>query len=752
MSDLLAEAAKLPELDKEDLKAIRSFLPGKLLGRTAALLSLLLLVLGFVGAVRVGVHQIPELEQILPTWAFWALLAFCFLAVLAQIILEWRAKRNRAVLQELAIKPGAVQTGYFRIGAYADTAEDRKKFGRPDQAERKVLDWLTRTTQMPLFLTGDSGSGKSSLLNAFVLPEFRAQGWTVIEARAWQDPLDALRKALARPQSTKRSKIVVDWTPRGLIEDTARKAKRLLMVLDQFEEFVILAKPESHQAFAAFVTDLRSRPIENFVLLLVLRSDYQSLLEDAGLPALRSGENLFQLARFQFPAAEAFMKGSKLDLQPRALDRLLTSAAELDDTPGLVRPITINVLGYVLASGRTVAASLDAGTLVRRYIEQTLRQPAIRDHAPPLLERMITEQGTKQPKSEESLAADARLRPAEVRAVLNCLNDAGLARPLDPARGVWELSHDFVAHAVGRFLGRRRSQMLRQTGAYAAPVLLAFGLAVGLWMSRSALNELMYWYFTVRPHVLTAAQERALKPRDPPFKECPDCPEMIVIPAGEFMMGSEGRNEGPRHKVTIAKPFAVARFDLTFAEWDACAAHGDCDPDIGDNGWGRNQQPVIQVSWDDAQTYVAWLSRVTRKPYRLLTEAEWEYAARAGSTTTYYWGDEFSTGNANCTNCGSPWDDQQTAPIQSFAANAFGLYDMGGNVFQWVQDCWHFSYYEAPEDGSAWATGEYCNRHVIRGGSWRSTRRSIRTAARSKYTAETRTSDTGFRVGRTITP
>ena len=169
---------------------------------------------------------------------------------------------------------------------------------------------------------------------------------------------------------------------------------------------------------------------------------------------------------------------------------------------------------------------------------------------------------------------------------------------------------------------------------------------------------------------------------------------MIVIPAGEFMMGSpateEGRysNEGPQHKVTIAKPFAVSKFDVTFADWDACVSVGGC-PQLGDSSFGRGTRPVINVNWNDAQQYVAWLSKMTGQPYRLLTEAEWEYAARAGATTAYYWGDEIGVGNANCNGCGSQWDGRETAPVGSFKPNAFGLYDMAGNVVQWVQDCYH---------------------------------------------------------------
>lgn len=265
-----------------------------------------------------------------------------------------------------------------------------------------------------------------------------------------------------------------------MIQQAAKRASgKLLIVLDQFEEFLILAGRERQREFAAFVTDMQASPVKKPWLLLVLRSDYQTLLDEAGLPPLRAGENLFQLGRFQFSAAAEFMKKSGLDLLPQALQSLLTSAAVLDDTPGLVRPITLNVTGYILASGAPVAPSLEAGTLVRTYIEQIVQQPGLRDGGLQLLEHMITEQGTKQPISEKDLTGKTKLRPAEVRAVLNGLSDAGIARPLDAGRGVWELSHDFIAHAVARFLGRGRRDLHRYALAYAAPALLAATLAVG---------------------------------------------------------------------------------------------------------------------------------------------------------------------------------------------------------------------------------------------------------------------------------
>jgi formylglycine-generating enzyme required for sulfatase activity len=257
--------------------------------------------------------------------------------------------------------------------------------------------------------------------------------------------------------------------------------------------------------------------------------------------------------------------------------------------------------------------------------------------------------------------------------------------------------------------------------------------------------------------VLTALNEAALKSNDS-FRECGNCPTMVVLPAGEFMMGSPlgetGRrdDESPQHKVTIAANLAVGRFEVTFDEWDACVVLGGCvykPPD--QKGWGRGDRPVINVSWDDAQHYVAWLAKRTNKPYRLLSEAEWEYAARAGSDKAYPWGSEIGTRRANCDGCGSPWDDQQTAPVGSFAPNAFGLYDMHGNVQEWVQDCYHANYEGAPQDGSAWTTSCEDNRKVLRGGSWYgSPTKDLRSASRLAITAGFQGNHNGFRVGRVL--
>ena len=284
----------------------------------------------------------------------------------AQNLAEWRTERRRREAQALAVKIEAAQEGYF--GPYLDTAKDRAKFDRADRVHEKVLDWVRRSAAMPLYLTGDSGSGKSSPLNAFALPALRDAGWTVVEARVGQDPETALRDAVVKLGGARKWKLDESPDLRGLLEAASRRAAGgLLLVLDQFEAFIILASPERQQAFAALLADLRGTPIKGLKLLLVLRSDYQTAMEELGLPLLHQGENWHQVGRFTVAAATRFMARSGLALQPDSLDRVVTIASEMDDSPGMIRPVTLNVIGYVLSQGRATAPSIDAGRLVGHY-------------------------------------------------------------------------------------------------------------------------------------------------------------------------------------------------------------------------------------------------------------------------------------------------------------------------------------------------------------------------------------------------
>jgi formylglycine-generating enzyme required for sulfatase activity len=274
---------------------------------------------------------------------------------------------------------------------------------------------------------------------------------------------------------------------------------------------------------------------------------------------------------------------------------------------------------------------------------------------------------------------------------------------------------------------------------------------------------------------------------DREFRECTDCPEMIGIPAGRFVMGSSRReagrfdNEGPQHEVSIAA-FALGKYDVTSQQFltflkETTYQPAPCDPVLG-LGWhssregivaapGRGQEPpkwpAVCLDWRDAEAYIAWLNaRVHRLrpslqnqsgPYRLPSEAEWEYAARGRTQTARWWGDAIGHNMANCNGCGSPWDDRLLAEVNSFRPNPFGLYGILGNAWQWTADCWHPNYAGAPRDGHAW-TEPNCVRHVIRGGSWNNLPAFVRSASRTSSIKNAGQYDysslTGFRVARDL--
>ena len=249
------------------------------------------------------------------------------------------------------------------------------------------------------------------------------------------------------------------------------------------------------------------------------------------------------------------------------------------------------------------------------------------------------------------------------------------------------------------------------------------------------------------------------------FRDCADCPEMVIAPSGSFTMGSPGSepetyyDENPQHTARIPKPFAVGKFAVSFAEWDACTAACACnDHRPGDEGWGRGALPVINVNWNDAKAYVTWLSKKTGKSYRLLSEAEREYAARAGTETAFWWGQSITPEQANYDGSAAPYMGggkkgkyrEKTVPVQSFEPNPWGLYQVHGNVSEWVEDCWHDDYKDAPGNGS-WISGD-CTSRVLRGGSWESHPRDLRAAFRFGYIAGTRLNAFGFRLARTLEP
>jgi formylglycine-generating enzyme required for sulfatase activity len=260
------------------------------------------------------------------------------------------------------------------------------------------------------------------------------------------------------------------------------------------------------------------------------------------------------------------------------------------------------------------------------------------------------------------------------------------------------------------------------------------------------------WQDQAAPPVAVAPPPVEAAPVEPgsTFRDCDVCPEMVVVAAGSFTMGSarseagHQADEDPAHEVRLAAPFAVGRFEVTFDEWDACLADGGCDgyrPD--DQHWGRGRRPVVDVSWEEANDYTEWLSRKTGQPYRLLSEAEWEYAARAGTTTPYSFGATIAGDQAN-------FAGEKTVAVGSYPASSFGLSDMHGNVWEWVEDCYAESYRDAPSDGIA-VTPVGCEWRVVRGGAWNTTTpENMRTAFRLRRVPGSARDNVGFRVARSL--
>jgi len=281
---------------------------------------------------------------------------------------------------------------------------------------------------------------------------------------------------------------------------------------------------------------------------------------------------------------------------------------------------------------------------------------------------------------------------------------------------------------------RRKSRisiLIKQTGA-----------------SRTSLGKPRFQHIIVGATLFQYDEPQYPQFSKPPqiVRDCESCPEMVHIPGGTFSMGSDDDStEQPIHKVTTP-PFVLARFPVTVSQWRQCAAANACSDEPSRDG-GEGDMPVHNVSWDDAQQYVAWLSKVAQKQYRLPTEAEWEHAARANSSTKYWWGARLADDKANCRECGDPYDDRFPVRVGSFAPNQFGLYDMAGGVAQWVADCWRENYEGASADGSSWDAPD-CRERVSRGGSWKDAASNLRAASRGHHDAGTRDPAHGVRIAR----
>jgi formylglycine-generating enzyme required for sulfatase activity len=337
-----------------------------------------------------------------------------------------------------------------------------------------------------------------------------------------------------------------------------------------------------------------------------------------------------------------------------------------------------------------------------------------------------------------------------LRAAERLLQHPSLAAFLEPTEKEYVAS----CRRAERAADARVRRMLAAVG------VLAFGVVAGLggWWKQDFFREQYNWHVAMGPTVLTGKgeQDKATQPGSE-FKDCAHgCPMMVVVQPGEFMMGSPEsekdryEREGPQHKVTILTPMAVGKTEVTFDEWGACVAAHACKDNTSDSKSDRGDRPVINVSWDDAQRYVAWLSRITGKDYRLLSEAEWEYAARAGGQGRFSFGDDEARLDQYAWYVNN--SDDTTHQVGLRPPNAFGLHDMHGNVWEWVEDQWHQTYKGAPTDGKPWVRDGEPGLRVVRGGSFSDDPGDLRAAVRFKYGHDIQSDSIGFRLARKLTP
>jgi formylglycine-generating enzyme required for sulfatase activity len=619
---------------------------------------------------------------------------------------------------------------YPGLTAFGDADADAAVFFGRGREVVELLEILraqrANDDRRALLVVGPEGSGTSSLVAAGLLPRLRreAPAWTVLRVvKTRRDPLGALARSIAAT--------LADF---GVEADATTWRDRL--------EAGFAAGPrgvrECLRAVEGALREASGRP--HSVILAAVDPDERFVEDDA-----ESGAALVAYLREAVRGATPWRV-----LVPVGRGRADALEAQLD-LPGSeryeLRPLpAFRYDEVVIGPAERYGLSVDLD-LVHDLIEDVPPRGGLRRLAF-ALERLWAERAEGSGLLHEDYVAAGRLPGLLAHAPA----EAGLASAQD--RGA----------AARRWPAR--------AGALVALSLLV--LLVGAGLSGALAAQWRYWTIErpfrtqrVAPFVLGPEAERALGPGDV-FRECDGaCPEMVVVPAGSFVMGDEQERDAtslPRHRVTIARPFAVGRTEVTFEQYELCIEQGGCGP------WIRQyrvvalsgRKPVANLPRDAMLQYLRWLSETTGRPYRLLTSAEWEYVARAGTTTAYPWGDEMRLGAAHCrVDCGSPFEAEifqerdfvvGTAPVASFAPNPFGLFDTQGNVWEVVDDCWHPTYRGAPQDGSAWRDedGGDCSVTVVRGGSWTGTSAGLRSAFREWIPGTDAIADVGFRVARDL--
>ncbi len=734
---------------------------------------------------------------------------------------------------------------YRGLSAFGD-ADAPIFFGRGAETD-DLIRRMSSPRKRFLGVVGPSGSGKSSLVAAGLLPRLKAgaipgsQDWMWVRftpGEVGDDPFAPLAVKLAQllPAGPKPREIAeklrsdskaIDSIAESILADSPGQAE-LVLFADQLEELFTLVSEAHRKPFVGLLNAATRSP--RLRIVVTMRADfyepcmhYEPLVEllregsytlgTPGLgaltemierPAKAAGLTL-EYGLTQRLLDETGSESGALPLLEFTLGHLydaredgtltLDAHREIGGVPGAIEA---HAEEAIPADGRTIdEAALD--TLFRALVAVDPEGAVVRRRAPLnrlsdssqaisdrlVAARLLTASGGKGEDAAIEVSHEAVLRhwkrladwvgdnrefllwrqrlQAMVSQWLNSERDPGaLLRggPLaeaetwyaDRSEHLTDESRSFIEASLDARKREIRGWRLRVgTG-----VLLTLALFAGLAWWQYLVAESQRFATLRAENALSALagllEGQTLKDM---LEDGTDGPEMIVVPSGQFPMGDLSGNgykaAQPVRTVSIAKPFAVSKHEVTFEQYERFAeASGRALPD--DKEWGRSNRPVINVSWDDAKAYAEWLSVQTGKTYRLLSEAEWEYVARAKTETMFWWGSDIGESRANCSECGSAWDGLQTAPVGSFVPNAFGLYDTAGNVWEWVEDCWHDTYENAPEDGSAWleANGGQCTLRVVRGGSWFNDPEDLRSAYRFNGSRDYGDNDIGFRLAQDL--
>ena len=469
----IGELIKSVGATDEQRQALGQTFFGTLLGQSVALLGMMLVYFGALAMIWQNWSEgLKAFHADLGGW-FWLILAAPVICILLFSMLPTalRARRERRMI---GIVDDAQLAGtHFRTYPYG--AEDRTAFKRLDGADQTALNWLKSTETPLLYFSGASGVGKSSLLAACVLPQLRDAGWLVIETRLFGDPTERLCKALFAAE-TRLAKKDADLPLYDLFKKVADARKRkgeppLLLVIDQFEEFLILYKDDERAAFGAFLHDLMKRPINGLRILLVFRSDYRALVFKLDLPPLSAAQNWHELAPYDRGEAAAFLRNGGRNLSVEVSDKLFRGLDRIEDAPGMYRLITLNMVGLVLERmGRTLEG--DPGRLIQSYLQTCLTKGDARDFVKPLLANMITDAGTKGPRSRRDLAKITGFASWQVKSTLAELARQGLVRRLEATAAAWEVAHDFLARVIGQMIGRLKPNFFARAQPLIAPIAL----------------------------------------------------------------------------------------------------------------------------------------------------------------------------------------------------------------------------------------------------------------------------------------